>query len=247
VAQTKDAQQREQYARGVRTEVVIARTRADVASLSGDLVAGGMAGWGGGSVSARVPGADLFLIKPPAGAYDDLAPENMILCDLDGTVVAGTPGSERMPGADAAVHAHVLRALPTVGGVVFSQSPHALATAAAGEGIACLVASMAERFGGAIPVATAPLDDPEAIGRAVVGAIEDGRSPAVVVAGGGAYVVDASPVTAVRTAALVEELARVAVLARSLGAQHPISSETIDRLHAAHRGRAETQTTDDRR
>ena len=49
VARTEDALQREQYVRGVKTEVAIARTRAEVASLSSELVEGGFAGWGGGT------------------------------------------------------------------------------------------------------------------------------------------------------------------------------------------------------
>lgn len=239
VAQAKDAQQqREQYARGVRTEVVIARTRADVASVSSELVSSGIAGWGGGSVSARVQGADLFLVKPSSGEYDDLAPENMLLCDFDGAVVSGTPGSDRVPGGDVGVHAYLLRRLRDVGSVVFSQSPHVLASAASGDGIPCLVVAMAERFGGDVPLVEAPLDDPDAIGQAVEGAVETGPSTAVLVAGSGAYVVDATPTAAMHSAGLLEEFARVAWLARGHGVHRPLSPDTIDRLHAAHRQRA---------
>ena len=75
----------------------IARTRSDVATLHSELVRYGLVVWTGGNVSGRVPGADLFVIKPSGVAYDELTPENMILCDLDGNVVPGSPGSERSP------------------------------------------------------------------------------------------------------------------------------------------------------
>ena len=73
-------------------EVAIARVRADVARLHGELTRYGLVVWTGGNVSGRVPGADLFVIKPSGVSYDDLAPENMILCDLDGNVDPGHAG-----------------------------------------------------------------------------------------------------------------------------------------------------------
>ena len=78
-------------------EASIARVRADVAKLHAELTRYGLVVWTGGNVSGRVPGADLFVIKPSGVSYDDLAPENMILCDLDGNVIEGTPGSGPQP------------------------------------------------------------------------------------------------------------------------------------------------------
>ena len=97
MVQGNDAEVRARYVSGVKTEVAIARVRAEVAALHAELVRYGLVAWTGGNVSGRVPGADLFVIKPSGVAYDELAPENMILCDLDGNVVEGTPGSERAP------------------------------------------------------------------------------------------------------------------------------------------------------
>ena len=71
--------------------------REDVAKLHGELVRYGLVVWTGGNVSGRVPGADLFVIKPSGVSYDDLTAENMILCDLDGTVVPGTPANPPQP------------------------------------------------------------------------------------------------------------------------------------------------------
>ena len=53
--------------------------RADVAKLHAELVRYDLIVWTGGNVSGRVPGADLFVIKPSGVSYHDLAPENMIL------------------------------------------------------------------------------------------------------------------------------------------------------------------------
>ncbi len=48
--------------------------RADVAKLHAELVRYNLIVWTGGNVSGRVPGADLFVIKPSGVSYDDLAP-----------------------------------------------------------------------------------------------------------------------------------------------------------------------------
>ncbi len=245
MARTEDALQREQYVRGVKTEVAIARTRAEVSSLSAELVQAGFAGWGGGDVSSRVAGADLFVIKPPAGEHDDLAPENAIVCDREGMALAGTPGSERLPAVDVAVHGRIYRDFAEVGGIVRSQSPHALVHAAAGAGIPCLLVAMAERFGGGIPAVTPPLDDAEAVATAVAGALAAGPAPAVLVAGDGAYVTGATAREAVESARLLEQMACVAALAPAAGAA-PLTPSTVEALHDAFRERI-TQSTDGRR
>src|SRR5690606_245794 len=103
----------------------IDEARADVARLHGELVRYGLVVWTGGNVSGRVAGTDLFVIKPSGVGYDELSPENMILCDLDGNAIPGTPGSERNPSSDTSAHAYVYRAMPEVGGVVHTHSTYA--------------------------------------------------------------------------------------------------------------------------
>src|SRR5258708_34054789 len=67
----------------------IARTvtgiREQVSALHAELVRYGLVAWTAGNVSARVPGADLMVIKPSGVAYDDLTPATMGVCGLDGT------------------------------------------------------------------------------------------------------------------------------------------------------------------
>jgi L-ribulose-5-phosphate 4-epimerase len=133
-------------------ETAIAQVRAEVAQLHDELVRYDLVVWTGGNVSGRVPGTDYFVIKPSGVSYDDLTPDNMILCDLDGNVVPGSPGSERSPSSDTAAHAYVYRELPEVGGVVHTHSTYAVAWAARGEEIPCVITGMADEFGGPIPV-----------------------------------------------------------------------------------------------
>ncbi|QTX03760.1 L-ribulose-5-phosphate 4-epimerase [Agromyces archimandritae] len=216
---------------GPQIEVAIARVRADVAKLHGELVRAGLVVWTGGNVSGRVPGAELFVIKPSGVAYDELAPENMILCDLGGEVVAGTPGSERASSSDTAAHAHVYRHMPEVGGVVHTHSTYATAWAARGEEIPCVLTAMADEFGGPIPVGPFAIIGDDSIGRGIVETLAGHRSRAVLMQNHGPFTIGVTPKDAVKAAVMVEDVARTVHLARAQGEPIPIPQASIDALY----------------
>ncbi|WP_159502569.1 L-ribulose-5-phosphate 4-epimerase, partial [Microbacterium sp. 18062] len=205
--------------------------RAEVASLHGELVRYGLVVWTGGNVSARVPGADLFVIKPSGVSYDELAPENMILCDLDGVVVGGTPGSDRAPSSDTAAHAYVYRHMSGVGGVVHTHSTFAVAWAARGEEIPCVVTAMADEFGGPVPVGPFAVIGDDSIGRGIVETLRGHRSRAVLMRNHGPFTIGVSARDAVKAAVMVEDVARTVQIAREGGPLVPIPQEAIDRLY----------------
>lgn len=197
-------------------QVTIARVREDVAALHAELLHQGLAAWTEGDVSSRVPGADLFVIRPLDVESGDLGPENMMLCDLDGAVIPNTPGSDRTPSRDAVAHGHLYRHLPEVGGIAHARSPYATAWAAAGEPIPCLLRATAEQFGELIPLGDLPLE-PDALGPALVGLLRAEQAQAVLVRRLGPVTVGPDPRSAVTAAVLLEEAARTAYLARQLG------------------------------
>jgi L-ribulose-5-phosphate 4-epimerase len=212
-------------------QAAIARVRADVAKLHGELTGYGLVVWTGGNVSGRVPGADLFVIKPSGVSYDDLAPENMILCDLDGHVVPGTAGSDRSPSSDTAAHAYVYRHMAEVGGVVHTHSTFAVAWAARGEEIPCVITAMADEFGGSIPVGPFAVIGDDSIGRGIVETLAGHRSRAVLMRNHGPFTIGASAKDAVKAAVMVEDVARTVHLAREAGPLVPIPQDAIDRLY----------------
>ncbi len=227
-------------------EVAVARVRAEVAGLHAELVRYGLVVWTGGNVSGRVPGADLFVIKPSGVSYDDLGPENMIVCDLDGAVVAGTPGSDRSPSSDTAAHAYVYRNMPEVGGVVHTHSPYATAWAARGEAIPCVITAMADEFGGEVPVGPFAIIGDDSIGRGIVETLTGHRSRAVLMQNHGPFTIGSSAKDAVKAAVMVEDVARTVHLARQGGEVLPIPQDAIDRLYDRYQN-VYGQTTDDRR
>ena len=210
----------------------IARVRSEVAALHAELVRYGLVVWTGGNVSGRVPGTDYFVIKPSGVAYDDLTAENMILCDLDGDVVAGTPGSDRSPSSDTAAHAYVYRELPEVGGIVHTHSTYAVAWAVRGEEIPCVTTGMADEFGGPIPVGPFAVIGDDSIGRGIVETLRGHRSRAVLMQNHGPFTVGVSARDAVKAAVMCEDAARTVHIARQGGPLIPIPQDRIDALFA---------------
>lgn len=209
----------------------IASVRDEVARLHGELVRNHLVAWTAGNVSGRVPGADLFVIKPSGVSYDDIEPGNLILCDLDGAVIAGSQGSERAPSSDTAAHAYVYRHMPEVGGVVHTHSTFAVAWAARGEDIPCVITAMADEFGGPIPVGPFAIIGDDSIGRGIVETLSGHRSRAVLMRNHGPFTIGVDAKDAVKAAVMVEDVARTVHHARQGGPLVPIPQEAIDSLY----------------
>lgn len=217
-------------------EASVAAVRIDVARLHAELVRYGLVVWTGGNVSGRVRlsddgSGDLFVIKPSGVSYDDLAPENMILCDLDGNVIPGSEGSDRSPSSDTAAHAYVYRNMPDVGGVVHTHSTYAVAWAARGEEIPCVITAMADEFGGPIPIGPFAIIGDDSIGRGIVDTLRGHRSRAVLMQNHGPFTIGVDAKDAVKAAVMVEDVARTVHHAREAGPLIPIPQPAIDALY----------------
>ena len=205
----------------------VEQLRRMLAELHAALVSNGLVAWTSGNVSARVPGADLMVIKPSGVSYDDLVPESMVVCDLAGSRVAG----ELLPSSDTASHAYIYRHMPQVGGVVHTHSRYATAWAARGEPIPCVLTAMADEFGGEIPLGPfAPIGGDE-IGRAVVETLTGHRSPAVLLRSHGVFTIGGTAREAVKAAVMCEDVAATVLLAASRGELSPLAQHQIDALH----------------
>lgn len=209
-----------------RAREAVEVVREDVSRLHEQLVRYDLVTWTTGNVSSRVPGADLLVIKPSGIGYDELAPENMVVCDLWGSVVEG----DHTPSSDTAAHAYVYRSMSEVGGIVHTHSPYASAWAARGEAIPCVLTAMADEFGGEIPIGPFALIGGDEIGRGVVATLDGHRSPAVVMRNHGVFAIGKNPKAAVKAAVMCEDVARTVHLARQLGDPVPIAQADIDAL-----------------
>jgi L-ribulose-5-phosphate 4-epimerase len=205
----------------------VAALRSQVSSLHAELLRWGLVVWTAGNVSARVPGADLLVIKPSGVSYDDLTPASMVVCDLDGAVIDG----DLAPSSDTAAHAYVYRHMPRVGGVVHTHSTYACAWAARGEPVPCVLTAMADEFGAEIPIGPFSLIGDDSIGRGIVSTLQGHRSPAVLMRSHGVFTIGKDARAAVKAAVMCEDVARTVHIARQLGEPLPIRPADIDHLY----------------
>ncbi|MFD6163883.1 L-ribulose-5-phosphate 4-epimerase [Oerskovia sp. NPDC060287] len=218
----------------LRAAVDAAKER--VAALHAELPRWELVVWTAGNVSERVragaesaDGAeDLLVIKPSGLSYDDITPESMVVCDLDGNLVEG----DRAPSSDTAAHAYVYRHMPEVGGVVHTHSTYATAWAARAEPVPCVLTMMADEFGGDIPVGPFALIGDDSIGRGIVETLRDSRSPAVLMRNHGPFTIGKDARAAVKAAVMCEEVARTVHVSRQLGEPTRIGQPDVDSLYA---------------
>jgi L-ribulose-5-phosphate 4-epimerase len=102
-----------------------------------------------GNVSGIDREKNLFVIKPSGVPYEELTPEDMVVMDLESNKVEG----DLNPSSDTATHLELYKAFPSIGGIVHTHSPYAVAWAQAGKDIPCFGTTHADYFYGDIPCA----------------------------------------------------------------------------------------------
>jgi L-ribulose-5-phosphate 4-epimerase len=181
--------------------------------------------WTGGNVSGRDPDSGYMVVKPSGVRYEELSPENMVILDMDGNVIEGT----LKPSSDAASHLYIYRERPDVNGVVHTHSPFATAFAAVGRPIPVYLTAIGDEFGGPIPCGGFALIGSEDIGRVVVESI--GESSAVLLKSHGVFTIGSTVEAAVKSAVMVEDVARTVWYALQIGQPEEIAPEDVAKLH----------------
>lgn len=212
------------------TRALVAQTRQTVSDLHAELSRNNLVVWTAGNVSQRVPGTELFVIKPSGVSYDELTADAMVVCTLDGKKIDdGTP-EHLQPSSDTAAHAYVYRHMPEVGGVVHTHSPYATAWAARREPVPCVLTMMGDEFGGEIPVGPFALIGDDSIGRGIVETLSHSNSRAVLMANHGPFTIGKDGRDAVKAAVMCEEVAKTVHFARQLGEPVPIPADDVAHL-----------------
>lgn len=186
-----------------------------------ELPKNGLVYWTSGNVSGRDPQTNLVVIKPSGIMYDVMTPEDMVVVDLDGKVIEG----KLEPSSDTASHLYVYRHRSDVNGVVHTHSYYATAFAAVGKPIPACITAIAENFGKEIPLgAYAPIGGEE-IGAEIVRSIGD--STAIIMKNHGVFTIGSSARSALKSAILVEGVAKTYWLALQVGNPDILSDEDV--------------------
>jgi L-ribulose-5-phosphate 4-epimerase len=115
---------------------------------------------------------------------------------------------------------------------VHTHSSYAVAWAARGEEIPCVITGMADEFGGPIPVGPFAVIGDDSIGRGIVETLRGHRSRAVLMQNHGPFTIGVTARDAVKAAVMCEDAARSVHLARQAGDLIPIPQHKIDALYA---------------
>jgi L-ribulose-5-phosphate 4-epimerase len=189
-----------------------------------------------GNVSAFDAEQAVFAIKPSGVAYDVLTAADMVVIDLDANVVEGT----LRPSSDTKTHAALYKGFPGIGGIVHTHSTYATAWAQArmpipiygtthadhlAEDVPCTAVMTAEAVGGDYEAET---------GTQIIDCFrtrDPHQTPMVLVAGHGPFAWGKTADKAVYHAVVLEELAKIASITRSLDPAAERLPEYLVRKH----------------
>ena len=183
-----------------------------------------------GNVSAIDRQRGLVVIKPSGIAYEPITLDGMSVVYLQGHVVEG----RWRPSSDTATHLALYRRYPDLGGVVHTHSTHATAWAQAGLAIPALGTTHADYFFGDIPCTRAlsaqEVDEAYELntGQVIIETLGEANplhTPGIVVYQHGPFAWGKDAHEAVHNAVVMEEVARMAWIARGINPQlQPIDS-----------------------
>jgi L-ribulose-5-phosphate 4-epimerase len=174
-----------------------------------------------GNVSAFDAQRAVFAIKPSGVAYETLTAADIVVVDLDSKVVEGT----LRPSSDTKTHAALYRAFPGLGGIVHTHSTYATAWAQACTPIPIYGTTHADHLAEDVPctalmTADAVGGDYEAeTGTQIVDCFrgrDPHQTPMVLVAGHAPFAWGKTAEKAVYHAVVLEELAKMASITRSI-------------------------------
>ncbi|MES3023011.1 MAG: L-ribulose-5-phosphate 4-epimerase [Pseudomonadota bacterium] len=197
--------------------------------------------WGNVSQIDRALG--LIAIKPSGVAYCALRAEDIVLVDLDNQVV----DSRLRPSSDTKTHTHLYRHFDAIGGVTHTHSTYATAWAQAQQNIPCYGTTHADYAYGDI-ACTAIMSDAQIardyeeetgvqITDCYVGR-DPMEAPMVIVAGHAPFTWGRSADEAVMHAVILEEIARMAYLTKTLRADTgPLKQAITDKHYLRKHGK----------
>ena len=218
---------------------MLEKLREQVYEANLELPRRGLVTYTWGNVSGIDWERGLVVIKPSGVEYDALRPEDLVVVSLEsGERVEGTLN----PSSDTPTHLELYRAFPALGGVVHTHSTHAVAWAQARMDLICYGTTHADYFYGAVPC-TRELTAEEIdagyeanTGKVIVETFrEQGLDPvhvpAVLCASHGPFAWGKDPAQAVYHAAVLEEVARMALLTRMLSPAAEAAPQRVQNKH----------------
>lgn len=197
--------------------------------------------WGNVSQIDRTRG--VVAIKPSGVAYEKLKPEDIVIVDLDNNILEGS----MRPSSDTKTHTWLYRHFDSIGGVTHTHSTYATAWAQTQQAIPCYGTTHADYAYGEIPCTAVMSDEQierdyeEETGAQITDCFKDKNPqevPMVIVAGHAPFTWGKNASDSVYHAVILEEIARMAYLTRTLRQDvGPLKQGIVDKHYLRKHGK----------
>lgn len=177
-----------------------------------------------GHCTARLPpedGREGFMLAYLRIPFKPVPPDQLYVFDYDGRLLEG---EGRVPW-EIPLFTHVFRARPDVQSVVHVHPPLAVALSVAGQTVQA-VHHLSVRFGRGVPTFDGDIIDTDELGAGLAAAL--GQAPAALLMNHGAVTAGPDVHDAVCTALLLEEAAKLQLLAAAAGGVHPLPPRLLE-------------------
>jgi L-fuculose-phosphate aldolase len=168
-----------------------------------------------GNLAARLPDGNVVL-TPSSLDYLEMGLDDLVVCDLDGTVVEG----HRTPTSEKSLHLSALRSYPEIGATMHCHAKYATMFAVTRQPIPAVIEEFDVYVGGDVEVAEYRTTGTDELAEEVAARV--GRKAAVLMANHGLFVVGRTPKDVLHIAQLIERTAEIIHGARALGTEVPL-------------------------
>jgi L-fuculose-phosphate aldolase len=199
------------------------QARADIVEVGRRLWERGYVASNDGNISVRLD--DHRLITTPKNVSKGfMTPDMMVITDLDGRKVAG----ERDPSSELKMHLEVYRNRADIRAVVHAHPPTATGFAVAGIPLDRAVLAEVITTLGSIPIAEYATPSTEELPAAVRKYVK--AHDGLLLANHGALAMGGDVMSAYYRMETIEHFAKISLVARTLGREHVLSREEVERL-----------------
>jgi L-fuculose-phosphate aldolase len=180
-----------------------------------------------GHVSIRMPDdPEHFYIKPHSVGFDEITPENMVICNMQGEKVGGTGRKH----SEVFIHSEIYKTRPDVNSIIHAHPTYAVAFSATGQALQP-VSQPSVAFADGLPYFDEAIDliRTPALGVGVANAL--GQCKAVLMRNHGVTVVGSSVEESTILLIMLENACQIQLAAMSAGVGATFDAPQIQKLH----------------
>lgn len=175
-----------------------------------------------GNISARVPGENLVAITPSGVDYHKIAPQDIVILDMEGNIV----DSDKKPSIESHLHLAIYNAREDVNAVIHTHSTYCTSMAIARKPIPAAAEDMVQIVGGDVRVSEYFLPGSIELANAAVRALE-GRN-ACILANHGCLGAGKDLKETLKIVSVVEKSAQATIFANIMGGVVELDQKDVD-------------------